>query len=153
MVAVLLLPKRATGMASSVSPKRQGILEFQMVSSPSSLTAKRWMASSSLRVSSIESLTGVMNSSSASEKSVVIEGWVNAEPKASGWPVCASMPSWSALRLSFSIPRWICRRRCCRGAAAKNASLCSSDVAKMASSAELEKAAKCKSVLGCEQAL
>ena len=94
----------------------------------------------------MELLTGVMNSNRASEKSVVIDGWVSAEPNASGWLVCASMPFWSARRLSFSMPRWICSKSGSFGAAAKNASLCSSDVAKVASSAEHEKAAKCKSV-------
>jgi ABC-type sugar transport system permease subunit len=46
-----------------------------------------------------------MNSSSASEKSVVILGWVNAAPSAAGCGVLARWPLASTLRLSFSIPR------------------------------------------------
>ena len=46
-----------------------------------------------------------MNSSSASEKSVVIFGWVSADPSTLGCGVLARWPLASTLRLSFSMPR------------------------------------------------
>ena len=46
---------------------------------------KRWMASSRASASREEAQGGVTISSRASEKSVVIAGWVSAAPSASGW--------------------------------------------------------------------
>jgi hypothetical protein len=54
-----------------------------------------------------------MNSSSASEKSVVMLGWVKAEPRPTGCGVCASLPLASTRRLSFSSPRRIPVRVAC----------------------------------------
>ena len=52
-------------------------------------------------------MTGVTNSSSASEKSVVMLGWVSAEPKALGCAHCESSPAGVVRKPSFSIPRWM----------------------------------------------
>src|SRR5258708_30982507 len=46
-----------------------------------------------------------MSSSCDSLKSVVMCGWVSAEPSASGCAVIASLPSGRTRRLSFSMPR------------------------------------------------
>ena len=54
---------------------------------------------------SIDAEGAVMNSSSASEKSVVIFGWVSADPSTLGCGVLARWPLASTLRLSFSMPR------------------------------------------------
>ena len=49
--------------------------------------------------------TGVISSSCASEKSVVIIGWHNLEPRKSGCGVCARAPFKSTRSASLSIPR------------------------------------------------
>ena len=46
-----------------------------------------------------------MNSSNDSEKSVVIESWVSADPSGLGWGVCANVPFGFIRRASRSTPR------------------------------------------------
>src|SRR5437762_13916494 len=59
-----------------------------------------------------------MSSSCDSLKSVVMCGWLSADPNAAGCGVSANLPSGLTRRLSFSIPR--CRLRNTSGARADN---------------------------------
>src|SRR5262245_17699087 len=80
------------------------------------------MRVSSSRHDSASAWVPVTNSSWDSLKSVVMCGWVSAEPSASGCGVRASLPSACVRRLSFSRPRRMpcsvagdsARRRSCR---------------------------------------
>ena len=99
----------------------------------------------------MERLTGVINSSKASEKSVVIDGCVMAEPKAAGCGLRASFPEASVRRLSFSIPRLSSVNREVLFARSKKARRCASGVAKILSSWEQQKAAQCNVVFKDEQ--
>src|SRR6201999_1555611 len=56
------------------------------------------------RSSQVSPKGGVTNSMSASEKSVVMCSLVNGAPSASGWRVCAIMPSGETRSDSFSTP-------------------------------------------------
>ena len=60
---------------------------------------------------------GVISSIKASEKSVVIYGCFNADPKPSGWGNCEIRPDCVTLRLSFSKPLRPFFSRHCRPAA------------------------------------
>ena len=106
MRALCELPYCAIGMSSSFC-NTHGMLATHSCSSccASTWQVKRWMSSSHCSASSTERQAGVMNSNNDSEKSVVMLGCFNAEPSATGWGVCASLPSGVTRKLSFSMPR------------------------------------------------
>ena len=84
----------------------QGILLGQMVSEVFS-TTNLHISSKLFKTFSIEEWVGVISSKRASEKSVVMNLFVRAEPKEEGWSALEMVLSFETLRDSFSIPREI----------------------------------------------
>ena len=81
------------------------MLEAHSSSSPIERITTWWISVSSCRQPSASECTPVISSSWLSLKSVVMFGWVSAEPSATGCGVSASEPSARTRRLSFSMPR------------------------------------------------
>ena len=93
------------------------MLDAHSSSSPIERITTWWISVSSCRQRSASECTPVISSSWLSLKSVVMFGWVSAEPSATGCGVSASEPSARTRRLSFSMPR----RRLASAPAAANA--------------------------------
>ena len=100
----LELPYSAMRILSSL-PNSPGMLAFQINSSLGNCLCTKVCSLCKL-VSALSLLQqgGVTSSSCDSEKSVVIDWWVSAEPKASGWLLVDSWPLVKTLRPSFYRP-------------------------------------------------
>ena len=93
-------------MSSGSVGSMQGMLQGQIASPVAKFSQTKWcMSFSSSRHPTAFGWTDVMSSSCASLKSVVIQEWVKAEPRASGCGVSERSPEPLQRRLSFSMPR------------------------------------------------
>ena len=93
-------------MSSGSVGSMQGMLQGQIASPAAKFSqTKRCMSFNSSRHSTASGWTDVMSSSCASLKSVVIQEWVKAEPRASGCGVRERSPAPLQRKLSFSMPR------------------------------------------------
>ena len=93
-------------MSSGSFGSMQGMLQGQIASPVAKFSqTKRCMSFNSSRHSTAFGWTDVMSSSCASLKSVVIQEWVKAEPRPTGWGVSERSPEPLQRRLSFSMPR------------------------------------------------